>query len=186
MKNHAIHNTHQTARIAVSRKSIVLFLGLGVFALFTGCSGDKPKPVEPKPAQAEAPASKPNQAEFPANQAKCKVEGQGNSIVVFFDLNSSDVRGEFLGDIKMVAAAVKAKPGYTLRVNGHASKEGSDSYNKALGKRRAQAVSQVLQDGGVDASKITVKSFGKSKPCSKGAAPEDNRRVVIIWEKAGK
>lgn len=65
---------------------------------------------------------------------------------------------------------------------GHTDDVGSDSYNRALSRRRADAVRAYLADHGVNAKRIRVSGAGESAP----AAPNDNefdrsenRRVEI-------
>jgi outer membrane protein OmpA-like peptidoglycan-associated protein len=68
-------------------------------------------------------------------------------------------------------------------VRGHTDNVGSNDYNLALSKRRADAVAKVLVDGGYPAEKIDAKGLGSSVPIAENATAEGrskNRRVVII------
>jgi outer membrane protein OmpA-like peptidoglycan-associated protein len=70
-----------------------------------------------------------------------------------------------------------------LRVNGYTDKYGADSYNDALSLRRAQAVADVLIQGGIPAKGITVQGLGASHPITTGNSASDlaqNRRVAIV------
>lgn len=68
-------------------------------------------------------------------------------------------------------------------VRGHTDNVGSNDYNVALSKRRADAVAKVLVDGGYPAEKIDAKGLASSVPVAENATAEGrakNRRVVII------
>jgi OOP family OmpA-OmpF porin len=68
-------------------------------------------------------------------------------------------------------------------VRGHTDNVGTQEYNLGLSKRRADAVSKVLADGGFSAERIDSKGMGTSMPAADNASAEGraiNRRVVII------
>ena len=65
----------------------------------------------------------------------------------------------------------------TIQVLGYTDRIGSDSYNQLLSQRRAQAVRDVLVQGGVPAAAIMAEGRGKADPlvqCAQG-----NRQAVI-------
>jgi hypothetical protein len=76
-----------------------------------------------------------------------------------------------------------ALEGYTIEILAHTDDRGKAAYNHALASRRAAAVQDYLATKGVFIKKITVNSFGESKP-SFSNADEDgrkqNRRVDVI------
>jgi OmpA-OmpF porin, OOP family len=66
-----------------------------------------------------------------------------------------------------------------LVVEGHTDSAGSDSYNKALSQRRANAVKHYLSTNfSISASRLQARGLGESKPLP-GYSPDDeaNRRV---------
>ena len=68
-------------------------------------------------------------------------------------------------------------------VRGHTDSVGSNEYNLALSKRRADAVAKVLVEGGYPADKIDAKGLAASVPVADNGSAEGrakNRRVVII------
>lgn len=68
-------------------------------------------------------------------------------------------------------------------VRGHTDSVGTNEYNLALSKRRADAVAKVLVDGGYPADKIDAKGLAASVPVTDNGSAEGrakNRRVVII------
>lgn len=70
-----------------------------------------------------------------------------------------------------------------IEVQGHASSEGSDSYNMRLSQRRAQTVADYLKMKGV-ANKLTQQGYGERQPIADNATEQgkaENRRVELIW-----
>ncbi|HYG36261.1 MAG TPA: OmpA family protein, partial [Clostridia bacterium] len=60
--------------------------------------------------------------------------------MVFFDFDSSVVRGSERSKVAAVADYMKANAGNAVRVEGHCDERGTEEYNRALGDRRAQAL----------------------------------------------
>ena len=53
-----------------------------------------------------------------------------------------------------------------FNVDGHTDARGSDTFNEALSKRRAEAVVSFLKGLGIDQSRLQAKGYGESKPRS--------------------
>jgi len=69
---------------------------------------------------------------------------------------------------------------YSLKLEGNCDEWGSDEYNFALGLKRANAVKKALVADGIDASKISMISYGESNPVCTDHTKEcwaKNRRV---------
>ena len=78
---------------------------------------------------------------------------------------------------------MKDKPDLRVSVEGHTDSVGSVAYNQTLSERRAKTVRDYLVSQGIDASRITTRGFGKSKPIASNDTAEgraENRRVEII------
>jgi peptidoglycan-associated lipoprotein len=74
-------------------------------------------------------------------------------------------------------------PAIKLHIEGYASPEGSPEYNKALGERRARAVRDYLVTRGVNASRLTITSYGEERlkyDSSQEATRSLNRRAALI------
>jgi OOP family OmpA-OmpF porin len=88
----------------------------------------------------------------------------------------------------MVDEAVRLmndKSDLRVSVEGHTDSIGSDAYNQRLSERRAKAVRDYMISQGIDASRITTRGFGESKPVADNktaAGRAENRRVEIIPE----
>jgi OOP family OmpA-OmpF porin len=78
--------------------------------------------------------------------------------------------------------ALKGDPAATIEIQGHTDSNGSAAYNMQLGEGRATSVRDYLVSQGIDASRMTVKSFGETEPVADNGTPEgraENRRVVL-------
>jgi outer membrane protein OmpA-like peptidoglycan-associated protein len=68
-------------------------------------------------------------------------------------------------------------------IDGHTDSIGSEAYNLALSKRRAEAVASYLQSRGVDlGDRFAINGFGESDPVASNDTEEgraQNRRVVL-------
>jgi peptidoglycan-associated lipoprotein len=108
--------------------------------------------------------------------------------IVFFDYDQADIRGDMQDVLSRKAAALRANPDVTLRVEGHADERGSVEYNLALSLRRANAVREYLAGAGLDASRFEVAAFGEEQPLDMGqteAAFARNRRAEFQITRGG-
>ena len=99
---------------------------------------------------------------------------------VSFGSGSSTLKPEAFGELRGVAAAIKANPKLKVEVGGHSDSAGDDKKNQALSEKRAQSVKSFLIKEGVAAAQITVKGYGESKPVDTNDTPagrSNNRRV---------
>ncbi|NQD38613.1 peptidoglycan-associated lipoprotein Pal [Permianibacter sp. IMCC34836] len=105
--------------------------------------------------------------------------------VVYFDFDDANIKPEYRDLLAAHGAFLAKNPGLTVTVEGHTDERGTPEYNVGLGERRANAVKQVLQSYGVQASQIKTVSFGEEKPANPGhdeAAWAQNRRGVLAYQ----
>jgi peptidoglycan-associated lipoprotein len=79
-----------------------------------------------------------------------------------------------------MAAYLKQKPNTYIFVEGHCDEKGPQSYNLALGMRRANTVRNYLAEQGVNPNNIFTISYGKERPASlenSDSAHAANRRA---------
>ena len=103
--------------------------------------------------------------------------------VVYFDFDSSEIRGEDLQTVTAHAAYLAKYKNARVRLEGHTDERGSREYNIGLGERRAQTVRSALLVQGVAESQITTVSYGEERPAVEGsdeAAYAKNRRVELV------
>ena len=115
-----------------------------------------PAPAAAAPATSApaAPGARPSPREFVA-VAELKD--------VFFDFDKYDVRP---GDAKILdanASWLKSNDNLVL-IEGHCDERGTNEYNLALGERRAKSAMNYLVSQGIQASRITIISYGEERP----------------------
>ena len=108
----------------------------------------------PAPATA-APAARPAPSEFKADD---------NLKDVFFDFDKYDVRPTDAKILDANASWLKSKPNHLVLIEGHCDERGTNEYNLALGERRAKSTMNYLVSQGVQASRITIISYGEERP----------------------
>lgn len=104
-----------------------------------------------------------------------------NLVNVFFEFNRTRLTREGRQIVAQVAKQMKAANLHATLV-GKADLTGTDSYDLALGRRRAEAVAKELEVNGVAKDHIAVESVGKRQPPVKTAegVREPRNRVVEI------
>lgn len=102
--------------------------------------------------------------------------------VFYFDFDSDALSAEDRATLVYHAVRLKGSTDLTIRLEGHASEEGTREYNLALGERRGNAIAMFLMANGVARSQIEVVSYGEEQPADMGTTEEaraKNRRVEI-------
>ncbi len=103
---------------------------------------------------------------------------------VYFDFDSSEIKGEGTDIVAAHAKYLAANPGARVRLEGHTDERGSREYNIGLGERRAQSVRRALLLQGAADAQISTVSYGEERPAVAGhdeAAWAKNRRVEIVY-----
>lgn len=75
--------------------------------------------------------------------------------------NSKETLSKVIG---FLIYQLKTTSASQIKVDGHASSEGNDEYNKQLSLRRAKAVSDYLTGTGIPPNIIEARGFGKEQP----------------------
>jgi peptidoglycan-associated lipoprotein len=104
--------------------------------------------------------------------------------IVYFDFDSSEIKGEGTDIVAAHAKYLAANPGTRVRLEGHTDERGSREYNIGLGERRAQSVRRALLLQGAADTQISTVSYGEERPAVPGhdeAAWAKNRRVEIVY-----
>jgi peptidoglycan-associated lipoprotein len=148
----------------------------------------KKKTVAPAPTPAPAPAetapTRPTPAPAPRDtmaEYNEKVAATRMRLLetIYFEYDADELRDDARASLDAKIAVMNANPGLRIKVNGHCDERGSDEYNIALGRRRAEAAKRYLTDRGIDASRIETSSFGRERPAVQGTSEEawsKNRR----------
>ena len=162
----------------------------------------KPEPVTPPPAQPTQPArdtageriarERARQDSIDAaNRASSAASAATRSALaemVFFDYDQAEIRGDMQDVLNRKVAILRANPGLTLRIEGHADERGSVEYNLALSLRRANTVRDYITGFGIDASRLEVTGYGEERPLDPGhdeSAWAKNRRAEFQITRGG-
>lgn len=106
-----------------------------------------------------------------------------SSDTIYFDTDRYNIDEIDRSALASQAQWLAQYPNVRITVEGHADERGTRDYNLALGERRANSARNMLVSLGVDASRISVMSFGKERPIALGsdeASWAQNRRAVTI------
>jgi peptidoglycan-associated lipoprotein len=136
-------------------------------------------PTEVSGAPTPAPRPQPTQVPGPSilSEPLSKLSGYLNP--VFFDLDKADVRPDAKDTLGANAEFLRKYPTIKVTVEGHCDERGTREYNMALGQRRASSAKEYLISLGIDASRLTIVSYGKERPfCTEhnDACWQKNRR----------
>lgn len=102
---------------------------------------------------------------------------------ILFDFDSSALRSSSRDELREMAEVFNKYRDTTIAVNGHTDSKGTTTYNQRLSQRRANAVSNYLDDLGISGSRIDASGYGESQPKSSNSSAsgrQQNRRVEIF------
>src|SRR2546425_88022 len=106
------------------------------------------------------------------------------SATVYFGYNRTEVRPGKAPKLDDFAAKLKDRAYDRIDAIGHADRIGSDSYNLALSRRRAEAVRAYLAGRGVDAGRVRIDAKGEAEPVTgeacKNMGPENHGNQKLI------
>lgn len=99
---------------------------------------------------------------------------------ITFAFNSAQLTPEAQATLARQADWIRQFPEVRFRVYGHTDLVGSNAYNKALGKRRAEAVVAYFASRGISRNRLeALVSYGETQPVIPTPGPEQqNRRTV--------
>ena len=143
--------------------------------------GEIVRPVETKPSDSDSvgPTAGFTPADLDTNP--CLM-----ARTVRFDLDRTEISGEFDQMIGCHAKFLTMNAGYKLTLGGNADERGTREYNLGLGERRNNAVMDVLKAKGASGSQIEGVSYGEEQPTcteSNDSCWANNRRVEFTYSK---
>jgi OOP family OmpA-OmpF porin len=105
---------------------------------------------------------------------------------VEFDFDKASIRKTSHQEIGNLADVMKKYPDLKIALEGHTDNVGGTAYNEKLSQRRVDAVKKYLMEKfGIDASRLSAKGYGLTKPVASNATKEGrqkNRRVEAAAE----
>jgi outer membrane protein OmpA-like peptidoglycan-associated protein len=108
---------------------------------------------------------------------------------IYFDFDQATIKPESKPALEAAAKMLNENPTINVEIQGHTDSKGSDSYNLSLSDRRAASVvAYLVQNLGIDPSRLTSRGYGESMPIATNdtdAGRALNRRVEfkILGEK---
>ena len=122
-------------------------------------SASAPAAAAPAPAAAAparpAAATPPRPSEFSESP---------NLKDIHFDFDKYDIRPGDATILDANGAWLKQAASNLVLIEGHADERGTNEYNLALGERRAKATMNYLVSQGIQASRMTIISYGEERP----------------------
>ena len=107
-----------------------------------------------------------------------------NPADVHFDFNRWALTDTAKTLLKTQVEALPEEWNGTLNIQGHTDARGSDTYNKALGLKRAQAVKTYMVSLGIAEDTVQIETMGKEGPVCVENTPtcfEQNRRAHLAF-----
>ncbi|TRO87353.1 peptidoglycan-associated lipoprotein Pal [Glycocaulis profundi] len=135
-------------------------LSLLLAACATPAPEPEPAPAGPAPSGTQAPADRGEQI-TPGSARDFEVNAGDR---VFYGFDRYDVDNQARETLRRQAQWLQRYPETRIQVAGNADERGTREYNLALGSRRANSARDFLVSQGVDASRISVVSYGKERP----------------------
>ncbi len=165
--------------IACGVSSMLMIVGLG------GCATSTPAPVVVAATPKAPTRIEQVVAALKAMSFEQRDDGWNLSLPtpLVFQFDSDVVSADAHDNLVRIARELRSLGIQQVLVRGHTDTIGTNDYNMALSKRRADAVARALGEGGYPPDGIDAKGMGSSVPVAENATTEGrakNRRVVII------
>ncbi|RYF62776.1 MAG: OmpA family protein, partial [Cytophagaceae bacterium] len=103
-----------------------------------------------------------------------------------FETDSARITAQARPNVDDLIQIMKAYPSLSIRIEGNTDSTGDDAINDPLSGDRADAVRQALLAGGIEASRVTTRERGDSKPVASNqtaAGRQKNRRIDVVITK---
>jgi peptidoglycan-associated lipoprotein len=176
------------------KKWLLVLVALSLIVMFNACGKKAAKvapvqaPVVEKVEEPTAQVEKPVLNEEELFQQKSLEELNKDQILkrVNFDFDKYEIREDMKTVMQANANWLLKFASVELLVEGHCDEKGTIEYNIALGEKRAEAAKNYLVSLGLNAAKIKILSYGKSKPLVQGedeASYFQNRRAEFVITK---
>jgi peptidoglycan-associated lipoprotein len=101
----------------------------------------------------------------------------------YFDYDDFNLRVDAKNALRSNAEVLKQRNGSRVELQGNCDERGTEEYNLALGKRRAESAKRYLADLGIADNRMSTVSFGEENPAVQGSSEQSwakNRRVDFV------
>lgn len=167
------------------------------FTLFVGCPKESRENVELPPDDTgtsvrgdevvEQPTTRTWDSRGPVETRPSTGEipkvSEGSFETVYFDFDRYNLRPDALETIGRNLQVLKQNQNMKILIEGHCDERGTNEYNMALGTRRANSCKSYFIANGIDASRISLISYGEERPVDPShneAAWTKNRRAEFL------
>jgi peptidoglycan-associated lipoprotein len=174
---------------------VLLLVVVTIAFLATGCKKKKAPVIEP-PTTEQGQMGTETMTEHPPESVVPGTEGALTEITideitrqlqpVFFDFDKSDIREDQIAALQNNANVMKKNSTANVLIEGHCDERGTVEYNLALGDRRARAAKDYLVSLGISENRMSIISYGKSRPFAEGHDEDAwrlNRRAQFVGVK---
>lgn len=115
---------------------------------------------------------------FTVNTQGCPIKA---ILKINFAVNSADITPYSAEKVESFVAFLNKNANAKVKIEGHTDSDGLVTSNQILSQQRAQSVVSALVDLGIDASRLSARGFGESRPIASNASKDgkqQNRRIV--------
>jgi peptidoglycan-associated lipoprotein len=172
-------------------RKILIVVMMAAALCGAGCKTKPPK-AGPQQSQSEVPNGTDTSGADAANAGAVGADedaagpqaGLLAKRVIYFDFDSSEIKGEGTDIVAAHAKYLATHAGTRVRLEGNTDDRGSREYNIGLGERRAQAVRRAMLLQGATEAQVATVSYGAERPAVVGndeGAWAKNRRVEIVY-----
>jgi outer membrane protein OmpA-like peptidoglycan-associated protein len=165
-----------------------LLLLIAAFLWWRSCN-----PSGPKMASITLPCGtvlSVQEGSFNYNLANFMLHGSDSDLpkqIVFdnlnFDTGTTRLTPESQPTVTTLISIMKCFPNSQYRLEGHTDNTGDPTANKTLSMDRANAIRDLLVQGGIDSSRLSTEGFGADKPIASNDTDEGrakNRRTELV------
>ena len=102
---------------------------------------------------------------------------------IFFDTDKYDLKVESRSELARLIQLLKGNLSIHIEISGHTDNHGTADHNLVLSRNRPRAVYDYLIMNKIDASRLSYKGFGKTKPVTTNNTQEGrakNRRTEFV------
>jgi outer membrane protein OmpA-like peptidoglycan-associated protein len=96
---------------------------------------------------------------------------------IYYDFDKAELKPESITELKKLLKMLRENPSMKVEIGSHTDNKGSNEYNIALSKRRAQSVVNWLVKNGIDKSRLASRGYGEDVPIASNDDEEEGREL---------
>lgn len=109
---------------------------------------------------------------------------------IYYDKNKWSIRPDAAAELDKLVVILKENPDIKIELGSHTDSWGDAKYNMMLSEKRARSAIDYIVSRGIEASRLTAKGYGESKPlhsCTRCTGLQDaqNRRTEFKVTRVG-